>query len=201
MYFSMSAGERERDVADVVEAIARVVGRKGGGGFEIEAGEIADGVVVFEAIEAAGGDPAGVVVGAFVVACVLGGEPFAEGFDFGGGRDRATFGWHFTVGDFGGDFVPDVLFGENFFGGGEALEVETAELGFGVVAHGAVPVEVGLDVLAEAGLIGGEQRGACEEEESEDDTHHSLLYCRRPFQRTWVLAKQRASLRLVSDGL
>ena len=57
--FHQDGRERE-DVADVVEAVAGVVGGEIGGGLEVDGEEIADGVVVFEAIEAAGGDAAGV---------------------------------------------------------------------------------------------------------------------------------------------
>ena len=48
------------DIPDVVEAVARVVGGKVIGGAEVHADEVADGVVVFRAIEPAQRDAAGV---------------------------------------------------------------------------------------------------------------------------------------------
>ena len=54
VFFHEHRRERKH-VADVVEAVAGVVDGEIGGGLEVDGQEIADGGVVFVAIEAAGG--------------------------------------------------------------------------------------------------------------------------------------------------
>ncbi len=56
-------GRDGKDIADGVEAVAAVVRGEGVGGAGVEVEEIADGVVVFGAVEAAAGDLAGVGFG------------------------------------------------------------------------------------------------------------------------------------------
>ena len=81
---------RERQhVADVVEAVADVVGGEVLGGLEIDADEVADGVVVLGAVEPADGDAAGVGLGVAVGPVEDGRRPAGEGLDLGGGGAAA----------------------------------------------------------------------------------------------------------------
>jgi hypothetical protein len=56
------------DVADIVEAVAAVVGREVGGRLEVHAQEVTDGIVVLRAIEATRGDAARIGLGLAVQA-------------------------------------------------------------------------------------------------------------------------------------
>src|SRR5205807_1539305 len=62
------------DVADVVEAVADVVGGEVVGGLEIDGQEVADGVVVLGAVEAADGDAAGIAA----LGAINGGKTLVE---------------------------------------------------------------------------------------------------------------------------
>lgn len=50
------------DIADVIEAVSGIVGGKGVGGVEVDAGEVSDSVLVFGAVEAPDGDATGIGV-------------------------------------------------------------------------------------------------------------------------------------------
>ncbi len=89
VFFHEDGGEGE-DVAVVVESVADVVFGEIGAGVKIDAEEIADGVAVFTAIEAADGDAAGIGMGGVV------GEELAvdEGGWHGCGIRRGVAGCH-----------------------------------------------------------------------------------------------------------
>ncbi len=114
-------------VADVVEAVADVVGGEVVGRVEGDADEVADGVVVFGAVEAADGDPAGVLgaVGAIGLEHI-GVEPGVNGVEFGLGRFRLALRRHHAAAEVLRHFFPDLRLGQD---GGlvlEGVEVEVA---------------------------------------------------------------------------
>lgn len=120
-------GADEEDVADVGEAFAAAaVGLEFFGEAVVLAGEVADGVVVFEVGETAEGDGAGVAgvaVGDFGQGGV---DPGDEGGFFGGEDFVGVFGGHFAGFDDLADFFPESEFLFDLGIGEEGLEVDAA---------------------------------------------------------------------------
>ena len=155
---------RERQhVADIIEAVARVVGREVGGEILVEEAEVADRVVELRAVEAADGHVArvGLRLGDG------GGEQLVdrglEGFDLGGGRAGLLLRrGHLAGGDLVDHLAPDALVAEEAGVILEGLEVEVALRQFGVVALVAVLVQERHDILLEI-LGGGRGEGGADD--------------------------------------
>ena len=149
---------RGEHVADVVEAVADVVGGEIGGGLEIDADQVADRVVVFGPVEAADGDAAD--VGRFR-AIEIGQDAFDRLDDRFDARRRAA-AWrsdrrHFAGAEHVQDVVPDfaVLLDREIVG---VLVERQVGLVFAVllaVAVEAVGLEEGEDVLLKGDFCGG----------------------------------------------
>ena len=151
-------GRERQHVADVVEAVARVVGREVGGEILVEEAEVADRVIELRAVEAADGHVARVGLGLRDG----GGEQLVdgrlEGLDLGGRRARLLLRrGHFTGGDLVDHFAPDALIAEEAGVVLEGLEIQVALLEFGVVALVAILVQERHDVLLE--VLGGSGGG------------------------------------------
>ena len=162
-------GADEEDVADVGEAFAAAaVGLEFFGEAVVLAGEVADGVVVFEVGEAAEGDGAGVAgvaVGDFGQGGV---DPGDEGGFFGGEDFVGVFGGHFAGFDDLADFFPESEFLFDLGIGEERLEVDAA-FGFFV----AMALEAGgIDGGGDGFPVGGGLGGGDEEEEKEEAEGH-----------------------------
>ena len=155
---------RERQhVADVVEAIARVVGREVGGEILVEEAEVADGLIILRAVEAADGHVArvGLRLGDGGGQELVDGR--LEGLDLGGRRAGLLLRrGHLAGGDLVDDFAPDALIAEEAGVVLEGLEVEVALLEFGVVTIVAVLFQERHDVLLEV-LGGGRRDGGAED--------------------------------------
>jgi len=157
-------GRERQHVADVVEAVARVVGREVGGEILLEEAEVADRVVEFDAVEAADGHVAG-------VGLRLGdgaGEELVDGrlqaLDLGGGRAGLLLGrGHLAGDDLVDHLAPDALVAEEAGIVLEGLEVEVALGELGVVALVAVFIQERDDVLRE--VLGRRQGGMGERPE------------------------------------
>ena len=83
-------------VADVVEAVADVVGGEVLGRLEIDADEVADGVVVFDAVEPADGDPARIAFAGAIGTIEDGGDGAGELLDVGDVGPRPALRRHFA---------------------------------------------------------------------------------------------------------
>lgn len=152
---------------DVVETVAGFVGGEEVGDVDVDGEEVADGVLVFGAVEAAEGVGATGVRGEAV-------EGFFEGSDGGqvGGFGRVgdTEGRHGAAAEAAEHFFP--AFG--VLGGGGIFEVEIATAGGSAVAAEAVFVDESL--LGRWGLRGGgEGRQAIQglERKTAHDTHYT----------------------------
>ena len=142
---NVAVEQRGREVADgdVVETVARLVVGEQRGGVDGNAEEIADGVLVFRAVEAAEGvGAAGVGRG--------GGEAVEGGLEFGDGGDVGGRGWaifadgrHLAVVELADDFFPERGIAGEVSGilSVEAFEGEVALFRRGVVAVDAVGAE------------------------------------------------------------
>ena len=162
-------GADEEDVADVGEAFAAAaVGLEFFGEAVVLAGEVADGVVVFEVGEAAEGDGAGVAsvaVGDFGQGGV---DPGDEGGFFGGEDFVGVFGRHFAGFDDLADFFPEGEFLFDLGIGEEGLEVDAAFGFFVAMALEAGGIDGGGDGFPVGGCLGG---GDEEEEKEEAEGH------------------------------
>jgi len=128
-------GRERQHVADVVETVARVVGREVGGEILVEEAEVADRVVELRAVETADGHVARIGLGLRDG----GGEQLVdgrlEGFDLGGGRARLLLGrWHLAGRHLIDHLAPDALVAEETGVVLEALEVEMPLGELGVMA-------------------------------------------------------------------
>ena len=142
---NVAVEQRGREVADsdVVETVARLVVGEQRGGVNGNAEEIADGVLVFGAIEAAKSvGAAGVGRG--------GGQAVEGGLEFGDGGDVSGRGWaifadgrHLAVVELADDFFPERGIAGEVSGilSVEAFEGEVALFRRGVVAVDAVGAE------------------------------------------------------------
>ena len=147
-------GRERQHIADVIEAVARVVGREVGGEILVEEAEVADRVVELRAVEAADGHVARVGLG-FRDG---GGEQLMdrglEALDLSGGRAGLLLGrGHLAGRDLVDDLAPDALIAEEAGVVLEGLEIEVALLEFGVVAIVAILVQERHDILLE--ILGG----------------------------------------------
>ena len=142
------------DVADVVEAVAGIVGGKIIGGLELHADEVADAVVVFGAVEAADGDAARVGIGAVGVedfALDPGGEEVAFGLrGLGFVRRR-----HLAAAEVRHHFFPRLAILADGGGVLENLEGQVALLFRVAVAVVAIAREDGFDLRLEGGRAAG----------------------------------------------
>ena len=156
----------EHRVADVVEAFATgAVGGEIAAGQEIDAEEVADGVVVFVAVEPADGGAAG------VAGKVAGLELFEDGADlidellaFGIGRQHVlVVGRHVAVLDLFRDVFEEAVVAQGGVGGGQRMHLDPALLGFFAVAFVAVfrkqRRHLVREVIRPAGEGQGEQQG------------------------------------------
>ena len=155
-------GRDGQHVADVVEAVAGVVGGEIFFGAELDAEQVADGVGVFGAIQAAGGDAAGVRLHVAVMrsnsACTI----FDEGVDLRGVGLGHRLRGHFAVLDALDNPLPAfAMLGEGR-GGSEDSQVQAALGEAVIVAGGAVFVEEGQDGFFEGpgGRLGRRERRA-----------------------------------------
>ena len=156
--FLEKRGREGEDVADVVEAVAGVVGREVGGGFEIEADEVADGVVIFGAVEAAEGDSAGIGAGG-VEFEELTFDERGDGLALGvGGKRGGVFGRHLVACDDAEDGFPGFAGGVDVGSGAVAVE---GDAGFvdtvGVAVVAVFFEERGYGVLEGGGRRDGEK--------------------------------------------
>ena len=163
-------GRERQHVADVVEAVARVVGREVGGEILVEVAEVADRVVELHPVEAADRDVARIRLRLRDG----GGEELMDGrlerLDLGGrGADLDLDRRHLAGGDLGDHLAPDALVAEEARVVLEGLEVQVALGQFGVVALVAVLAEEGLDILLEILGRGRGHDGADERPEHRDD--------------------------------
>ena len=154
-------GGQGEDVPDVVEAVAGVVFRKVVSGAEVDPEEVAEGIIVLDAVEAAEGDAAGVGVGGvYGIEEVV--EVLGEEIAFlGGGLFGALGGGHGPLVDVEEDARPDFAVGGDEGVGGVFVEIEFSLVGAVAVAIPAVFLEEGEDGLGEAVFFagGGEARG------------------------------------------
>ncbi len=152
-------GRERQHIADVVEAIARVIGGEVGGEIAFDVAQVADGVVVLRVVEAADGHLAGVDLG-------LGdglGEQAADlrlqGVDLLPGGPRLAFGrGHLARDHLGEQVAPHPLIAVNPTAILIKLQVE---VGLGLVASVAIVavlLEEWLDPLFEVGRRGGHAR-------------------------------------------
>ena len=149
----VDGGERQH-VADVIEAVARIVGREVGGEILVEEEQVADRVVELESVEAADRHVARIRLR-------LGdrvGEQLVDGrlqvLDFGRrGTDFLLHRRHLARDDLVDDLAPDALVAEEAGVVLEGLEVEVALFLLGVVAVRAVLIKERLDILLE--ILGG----------------------------------------------
>ncbi len=196
----MHRGDAE-DVADVVEAVADVVGGEILGRVVVDVEEVPDGVVVFGAVEATGGDPAGVEGESGFGAGDGGFDGLIEGGDvLGCGLGGMLFRGHFPGVDLLEDVPPQLDLWEDGGVGADGLEIEVG-LGLGAaVAFVAMFFEEGQGHLIE--LIGlqteaGQSQGqACHpapdlalhhfHTQSASRTPDATRYSRRIF-RHWIL--------------
>ena len=155
---ALEVDRRERQhVADVVEAVARVVGREVGGEILVEEAEVADRVVELRAIETADGH----VTRVGLRLRDGGGEQLMDGrlerSDLGGGRTGLLLRrGHLAGGDLVDHFAPDALIAEEAGVVLEGFEIEVALREFGVVAIVAILVQERHDILLE---VLGDGRG------------------------------------------
>ena len=96
-----------KDVADVVEAVADVVAGKISSGLKIDADQIADRVVVFDAVQAADGHTADIGGLRAIKIREDAFDGLNDGFDIGGGRTFPLHGRHFASAEHVQDVVPD----------------------------------------------------------------------------------------------
>jgi hypothetical protein len=129
-----------------MEAVAVGVDGEVFAGVQVEAEEVANGVGVFETVEAAGGDAAG-IDGVFAVEFGVGvGDPGGDLLGLRGGWAGGVFWRHFAGGDALGDAFPAVS-GAEGFGRGWRQQFrygEGAGWGFAAVATATVGAEEGL---------------------------------------------------------
>ena len=163
-------GRERQHVADVIEAVAGIVGREVGGEILVEEEQVADGVIKLESVEAANRDVARVRLRLRDGV----GEQLMNGglqvHDFGRrGTDFLLHRRHLAGDDLIDDLAPDALVAEEAGVVLEGLEVEVALFLLGVVAIRAVLIEEGLDVLLE--ILGGDggKPGTDDRPEHRDD--------------------------------
>ena len=143
---------REREhIADVVEAVAGIVGRKIGCGLEVHTQQIADGVVIFDAIEAPGGDAAGVGLHVAIQARELRLKPTRYRCNLFGSRNRQSLRRHLAGAQFLHYFFPDFSVLQRGPGVAISLEIEPADFQFRVMAKDAIASEERLDALFKGG--------------------------------------------------
>src|SRR6185295_13254482 len=176
VFLQQGGGEHE-GVARVGEALAGgAVGRKVARGLEVDAGQVADRVVVLGVAEAADDDAAG-VAGAGLG---LDGEEVAGPGDDDlallGGEGRALLGGHLAVFEILDEERPGLEVLADLGEAGEAFEVEVALFLFGGVAGEAVLGEEGADALgvvaAEVRVRRGGGRGGQKQEDREQQPGH-----------------------------
>ena len=156
--FEHHGGDVEGFAVGVETGAAGFVGGEEIGGDDVETEEVADGVFPFAAVEATGGDVAGVIAGgaaggAEAIVDPVGDEHAVRFGEFGGA------GGHGAVAELGGDVTPEGAAGFDV-GGGVGLEEIDAIAGVGgVVTLGAVFGEDGADFGCE--LVGGGEEDCC----------------------------------------
>ena len=172
------------DIADVVEAVAGIVGGELFGGAEIDAQQVADGVGIFVAIEAMGHGAAGIGLLVLVGFREFGLDDADEG-RHGFRRGAWDAGRrHFASLQFGEDFDPAVAIGRDRGGLEVGGNVQIAGIELGVMAVIADLNEDGLDIFLESwrgsfrstgggcvrrGYRSGSDQG------SREDRHHDRL--------------------------
>ena len=148
-------GRDGEDVADVVEAVAEIVGGEALFGAEFDGQQIADGVGVLAAVEAAGGDAAGIGLEVAVGLLELLLQVLEDGIHLRGARH--AFGRHLAGADLAHDDVPAIAALSERRGLGELRDIHPAGCEVFVVAGSAGFGEDGDDCLFEGRGIGGQQ--------------------------------------------
>jgi hypothetical protein len=116
-------GRERKNVADGVEAISGIVLREVFGGVYVDGQKVANGVVVFGAIEAARGDAARLGFEGFIGAVEFGLNPGGDGFEIVGIGPGKTFGGHFTGLETAKDGLPFLAVLRDRLGGCIGLEI------------------------------------------------------------------------------
>ena len=140
-------------VADVVEPVARVVLRKVVGRTEVDAEQIADGVVVFGAVQPPDRHPARIGHGRPVNALEFEVDPARHGGQRVGMRSRIVFRRHLAGADLGERLLPQVRVARDRVHRLKRREVQPAALATVVVARKAGVFEKRLDGRLEPGGI------------------------------------------------
>ncbi len=143
------------NVADVIEAVAGIVGGEVFVGLEIDGQEIADGVAIFVAVEAVGDDAAGVGFDGLIEIVEAGLDVAGERGNFFGGRLGDARGRHLAGAEPLEDDLPAIaIFGKRLRVE-EDLNVHSAGGELRIVTAGADVLEEGVDGGVEGGVIGG----------------------------------------------
>ena len=166
-------GRERKHVADVVETVAGVIGGEIRGGLEVHTHQVANGVVVFDAIEAARSDAAWVGLHFAVEARELRAKPLRDLLDLLGRGHGEALGRHLAGAQFLHDFFPDVAILEGGFGVRIAVQAQPSGLHFGVVTQNAIGLEEGLDGVFER-EAGRQTNVGCYTNESEKAPHYCI---------------------------
>ena len=145
VFLEEEGGEGE-GVADVVETVAGVVGGEFFFDVVVDPEDFFDGVLIFDAIEPAGGDAAGVGCVAVDFEDVAFDPGADDGGVFGGGLGLVG-GGHGLAAEIAPDVVPEVDIGGESFVVGEVVEGDAAAVCAVAVAFVAGVFEDGEDVL------------------------------------------------------
>ena len=149
--------ERE-DVGDVVEAVSGIVLREVVCGAHVDGQQLLDCVVVFGAVEAARGHPAGVRRGRGIDTLQLAGQPRRHGLALLFGRLLFFERRHLAAPELAHDLVPLITMFDERRARLERLEVEVVLLLLLAVAGEAVLGEEGFDDGVESGAGGRRPR-------------------------------------------
>ncbi len=194
VFFEQQRG-RGQHIADVVEAVAGVVGREFFKGAELDPHEVADGVLVFDAVQATQGDAAGIGVGGIDPEDV-GLDPALDERQFGCRGLILPGGGHDFRAEVAEDIEPEAGVGDPVGVGLETIEDDVALVGAIGVTVVAVFFQQGLDPGSEIGLTGegnsgcgdaAQQGGEPTGEVPGDACHHScgVLCWIRAFCQCW----------------
>ena len=140
-------GRNRQHIADIVEAVARIVGRKLFGSAEIHAQQVADSIRVLRAVETMGGNPAGIDPGILVGRVELVLDELEEGVHLLGGRSGNALGRHFPGLQLGQDRLPALALAEYRRRVHKKGKVQAAGGELGVVAATARVAQDGQNVF------------------------------------------------------
>ncbi len=162
------------------------------GGMDIDAQQVANGVVVLGAIEAAGGDAAGLGFDETVLARELGLQPARRrGYRFAG-RRRQGRGRHLFRLQLLEDLLPEfTIVNEGVLGGGGRLEIEVAGFQFRVVTRNAVLLNQGQKFVG----VGSQKQGSGKQGQG-DCAKHVQKNGSRGFQYTSLRRHRGVRIRL-----